>query len=499
MAHPPPPPAEPMKVPSPAPEAPKPSTGYDSAPPQALLDFMVQRWRPASGKAPRPLPHHAAFAARRRALSQLFPGETLVVPTGHEKVRANDTDYRFRPGSDFYYLTGNLEPDCVLVMRTRSRRRAPRRALRRAQPRPDRLHLLHRPHQGRALGGPAPRRAAEPRRASASTRRARCPSSRPPCLSAGAATRPWRVLRGISRTVDAALPDQGARDKELRHRALRDAPLQGRAGGPRALRGHRLDQARLRGRHPPAARRADEREVEGVFNLRARVEGNDVGYGTIAAAGAHACILHWTRNDGALRTGDLLLLDAGVEGTHASTPPTSPAPCPSPGSFSREQRQIYELVHDAQAAAFAAVQPGQRLHGAEPRGDDGARRGARGARHPRGPRTRRWPTRTSSTSATRSTTSATCSASTCTTAPRRAQEAYKFGKLEAGHGAHRRARPLLPDGRPHRAGAVPRHRRAHRGRRPGDRQGRAQPLRGTFPSEAGEVEAWMSKVWKSRR
>src|SRR5262249_49381733 len=49
-------------------------------------------------------------------LSALFPKETLVIPTGHEKVRANDTVYRFRPGSDFFYFTGNLEPDCVLVL-----------------------------------------------------------------------------------------------------------------------------------------------------------------------------------------------------------------------------------------------------------------------------------------------------------------------------------------------------------------------------------------------
>src|SRR5450755_3345864 len=116
MAHPPPSPAEPMKAPTPAPDAPKTNTGYDSAAPQALLDFMVQRWRPASGKLPRPLTHHAAFAARRRALSRLFAGETLVVPTGEEKVRSNDTAYAFRPGSDFYYLTGNLEADCVLAL-----------------------------------------------------------------------------------------------------------------------------------------------------------------------------------------------------------------------------------------------------------------------------------------------------------------------------------------------------------------------------------------------
>ena len=62
--------------------------------------------------------------------------------------------------------------------------------------------------------------------------------------------------------------------------------------------------------------RHGERWIEGTFWRRARVEGNDVGYGTIAASGPNACTLHWVRNDGAVRHGDLLLLDAGVE-THS--------------------------------------------------------------------------------------------------------------------------------------------------------------------------------------
>ena len=56
-----------------------------------------------------------------------------------------------------------------------------------------------------------------------------------------------------------------------------------------------------------------ERVVEGVFNMRARLDGNTVGYETIAASGAHACTLHWIDNDGDVRDGDLMLLDAGVE------------------------------------------------------------------------------------------------------------------------------------------------------------------------------------------
>ena len=65
---------------------------------------------------------------------------------------------------------------------------------------------------------------------------------------------------------------------------------------------------------PDAVRRGrGERWVEGIFGLHARHVGNAVGYDTIAASGDHACTLHWIRNDGDLREGDLLLLDAGIE------------------------------------------------------------------------------------------------------------------------------------------------------------------------------------------
>jgi Xaa-Pro aminopeptidase len=87
------------------------------------------------------------------------------------------------------------------------------------------------------------------------------------------------------------------------------------------------------------------------------VEGNDVGYGTIAASGEHACVLHWDKNTGQIRPGTLLLLDAGVEG-HSLYTADITRTLPVSGRFSREQRQIYELVHAAQAAGFKAVKPG---------------------------------------------------------------------------------------------------------------------------------------------
>lgn len=143
---------------------------------------------------------------------------------------------------------------------------------------------------------------------------------------------PVRAVRGHDSVIETALTDKVTKehDDELRvylseARAVKDAFEIGelQKAVDSTVRGFEdvvkvLDKAEA----------TSERYIEGTFFLRARVEGNDVGYGSICAAGPHACTLHWVRNDGDVRSGDLLLLDAGVE-THSSTPPTSRARCRS--------------------------------------------------------------------------------------------------------------------------------------------------------------------------
>src|SRR5579885_3138404 len=85
-------------------------------PPPALVEFMSDRWAPSVAAVDGPADGADYYAARRRSLAARFPGEWIIVPTGNPKVRANDTDYRFRPGTDFFYLTGSHEPDNVLVI-----------------------------------------------------------------------------------------------------------------------------------------------------------------------------------------------------------------------------------------------------------------------------------------------------------------------------------------------------------------------------------------------
>ena len=79
-------------------------------------------------------------------------------------------------------------------------------------------------------------------------------------------------------------------------------------------------------------------------------------YGSIVAAGANACVLHYTENASRMKAGDLVLIDAGCEyqGYAADITRTFPVS----GQFSSEQRAIYDLVLEAQRAAIAKVRPG---------------------------------------------------------------------------------------------------------------------------------------------
>ena len=89
---------------------------HDGDLPEKFLEFMRSGWRDTSLEiTPRDeAPNHSK---RRAQLSAAYPGEVLIVPSGSEHVRANDTHYPFRPGSDFIWLTGEHDPDAVLIMR----------------------------------------------------------------------------------------------------------------------------------------------------------------------------------------------------------------------------------------------------------------------------------------------------------------------------------------------------------------------------------------------
>jgi Xaa-Pro aminopeptidase len=100
-----------------------------------------------------------------------------------------------------------------------------------------------------------------------------------------------------------------------------------------------------------------ERVIETAFFARARQEGNDLGYDTIAAAGKNACVLHWISNDGEVKANELVLVDAGVEVDSLYTADITRT-LPVSGKFTPAQKEIYLAVLEAADAAFAIAKPG---------------------------------------------------------------------------------------------------------------------------------------------
>lgn len=321
--------------------------------PPALVAFMMSAWKSSPRAKASPVAHAARFRARRRALAARFPGETLVIPTGREKIRSNDTTYRFRPASDFYYLTGNTEPDCVLVMLPG---RGGHEHVLFVEPNPGRRDPTFFTDRGKGELWVGPRLGVpESRRRFGVDRGA--PLADLPTLLRGLPPRQTRVVRGLDEAVDRAVRGHEGRDLELRRAIAEQRLIKDEVEVAALVEAGVATRLALDDLLRALPRARSERDLEAVFDARARVLGNGVGYGTIIAGGANACVLHWTRNDGPITKGSLVLVDAGVEGKSLYTADVTRT-FPVSGRFSREQRELYDVVIAAQEAAFAAVAPG---------------------------------------------------------------------------------------------------------------------------------------------
>ncbi|MEU4176872.1 aminopeptidase P family protein [Streptomyces sp. NPDC026589] len=319
-----------------------------------LAENMKSGWADTELHGLQPIAQAEHTAARRAALSARFPGERLVIPAGNLKTRSNDTEYAFRASTEYAYLTGDQTQDGVLVLEpTGSGHEAT-------------LYLLPRSNRENGefwLDGQGELWVGRRNSLSEAEQLLNIPAKDVRELTAvlTEATGPVRNVRGHDTSVEAALTDKvtAERDEELRV-YLSEARLVKDAFEIAELQ--KACDATARGfedvvKSLDKAEATSERFIEGTFFLRARIEGNDIGYASICAAGPHATTLHWVRNDGDVRTGELLLLDAGVETNDLYTADVTRT-LPINGTFSPLQRKIYDAVYEAQEAGIAAVKPG---------------------------------------------------------------------------------------------------------------------------------------------
>jgi Xaa-Pro aminopeptidase len=305
------------------------------------------------------------FAEHRRRLLEVLraEGAAAVVPTASHKIRNHDSHYRFRPDSDFWYLTGFAEPESVLVLRPAVEGSGPESVLFLREK--DRDQEIW---NGRRLGVAAARRELGVDEARPIERLA----EDLPALLEGRERIVYRT--GIDEARDRRMLETLARLR-ARARGLVPPPAELLDPAPfvhelrlrksaKEVEILRRAAAVTRDAHVEAMRRARpgvrEYEVEAALEHAFRRAGSTgPAYTSIVAGGANATILHYVENQDALKDGDLLLVDAGAEWEYYASDVTRTYPVGP--RFSPEQRALYDVVLEAQLAAIDEVKPGAKF------------------------------------------------------------------------------------------------------------------------------------------
>jgi Xaa-Pro aminopeptidase len=310
-----------------------------------------------SRPAPAPI-RTGEFARRRRQLMKLAGEDAiLILPAAAERIRNRDSTYPYRQDSDFWYLSGFNEPEAVLVL-------VPGRGHGEML-----LFCRERDPEREAWDGP---RAGPEGAVDQYGFDDAFPIEDIDDILPGLIEGRSRVFYHFGREIEFDLKLIGWVNRVR-------AQIRNGAESPHEFLelGHLLHEQRLFKspaelklmRHSAAiAAQAHVRAMQatrpGLFEYSIEAEllhgfrrHNAVpSYEPIVGSGANACVLHYRANASPLKAGELLLIDAGAEYQGYASDITRTFPVS--GEYSHEQRQLYELVLSAQAAAIAAVRSG---------------------------------------------------------------------------------------------------------------------------------------------
>ena len=293
------------------------------------------------------------FKSRRKELiNQIGENDIVIVSTETVKSRNGDVDYQFRPDSDFYYLSGFVEPEAVLVI---SPSRSQGQYVLFCRERDAQREMWDGRRQG--LEGAIENFAADDA----------FPIEDIHEILPGMMEEKERVYTTVGRfpEFDAQLLGWMNKIKEDARRGAHapyefvdlnhllheqrlikrkdEIALMRRAGKMSALGHKRAMQVCRPGLY--------EYQVQAEMECEFRKGGSHYNaYPSIVAGGENSCILHYTENQSKLSDGDLLLIDAGAEfQCYASDISRT---FPVNGKFSPEQKALYQIVLEAQEAAF---------------------------------------------------------------------------------------------------------------------------------------------------
>ena len=307
---------------------------------------------------------HVYAQRRARVAAALGPDGIAIIPTAPERPRNRDSDFLYRHDSYFYYLSGFTEPNAWLVITGDGR------STLFCQPK----DLEREIWDGYRLG---PDAAPQTLGVDAAFAVGELDAQLPKLLeNRDAVWYPFAIHSGLEARVGGWLNQVRARvrygalcpeqQRDLcgvldEMRLVKDAHEQDimRRAGAISARAH-IRAMQLSARMLREGRDVREYHLDAELLHEFRLGGSQYpAYGSIVAAGANACVLHYRADAAPVRSGDLVLIDAGCEldGYASDITRTFPAN----GRFTGPQRTLYDLVLASQEAAIAATKAGARF------------------------------------------------------------------------------------------------------------------------------------------
>ncbi|MCP4873728.1 MAG: M24 family metallopeptidase [Proteobacteria bacterium] len=305
----------------------------------------------------------SVFEARRATLLDAMPdGSALLLPTNPERTRSNDTEYPFRPSSDFYYVTGYDEPEAWAVLKKNGTDKPYTLFVLPKDPEREVWTGIRHGPEG-AVGTFGADQAFVTEEFDAKLGElledvtdlyfgfGRHPEVEP---------KVQEVLNRVRKGRKSGLGPATLRDShdflaEFRLRKTDDEVALMREGARLTHLAHVAAMEQVR----PGMR---EYEIQALIEYTFRRNGAwGWAYQSIVAAGANACILHYVKNDVAFADGDLMLIDAGAEIDGYATDVTRTSPVS--GTFTPPQRDLYNLVLASQIEAVDATVTGATIDG----------------------------------------------------------------------------------------------------------------------------------------
>lgn len=298
-----------------------------------------------------------SYKQRRQTLLQTMKEGMAIIGSGPMRIRSNDTEYPYRPQSDFYYLTGFEEDHAVLIVLKRADET---QSVLFVQPKDETMELW----TGKRLGVDAAKQRFDVDEVFEISEYE---------------TKLSELMLNVPRLYADPFDDEQwfevARKtaSNLRHKRDTKRPVTEIIDVTRLIREQRLvkseeEIAWLRA-GMAITERAHHQAMQIVcpemmeYELQAHYDhcftkhGATNAYSTIIAGGNNANTLHYVKNDQPLGDGTLVLVDAGCEYAMYATDITRTYPVG--GHFSDAQRRVYEMVLSVQETVIAAIRPGE--------------------------------------------------------------------------------------------------------------------------------------------